>query len=140
MSNHSELRGLRSKGIHFKNKYKLMMLKSTMMPQIKKEFDESEHKYKIYITISIRLLFWSLVYRHSNFKKMAFLFVLSLLISGLTFVLLLLSLLASALPDMRKIFFRFMSENNCSHKHMLQNIKHIWRTNSTTSGHETAVC
>jgi hypothetical protein len=57
MSNHSEPRDLRSEGIHFKNKYKLMTLKSTMMPQIKEEFAGSEHKYKIQIKISIRFLF-----------------------------------------------------------------------------------
>jgi hypothetical protein len=54
-------------------------------------------------------------------------------------VFLLLSLLASAVPDIRKIFFRFMNENSCSHKYMLQNFKHIWRTNWITSGHETTV-
>ena len=57
MSNHSELRDLRSKGIHFKNKYKFMILKSTMMPQIKEAFVASQRKHKIYITISIRVLF-----------------------------------------------------------------------------------
>jgi len=71
MSNHSELRDLRSEGIHFKNKYKLMIIKSTIMPQIKEAFVGSEHKYKIYITISILFLFWCLVYRRNNFKKMA---------------------------------------------------------------------
>jgi hypothetical protein len=45
MSNHSELRDLRSEGIHFKNKHKLTIRKSTMMPQIKEEFVGSEHKY-----------------------------------------------------------------------------------------------
>jgi len=35
MSNHSELRDLRSEGIHVKNKYKFMVLKITLMPQIK---------------------------------------------------------------------------------------------------------
>jgi len=37
MSNHSELRDLRSEGIHFKNKYKFMILQITLMPQIKKK-------------------------------------------------------------------------------------------------------
>jgi len=35
MSNHSELRDLRSEGIYFKNKHKFIVLKITMMPQIK---------------------------------------------------------------------------------------------------------
>ena len=38
MSNHSELRDLGSEGIHFKNKCKFMILKSTMMPQTKEAF------------------------------------------------------------------------------------------------------
>jgi hypothetical protein len=48
MSNHSELRDLRLESIHFKNKYKLMIIKSTMMTQIKEAFVGTEHKYKIY--------------------------------------------------------------------------------------------
>jgi len=38
MSNHSELRDLRSEGIHFKNKYNFMILRITLMPQIKEAF------------------------------------------------------------------------------------------------------
>jgi len=38
MSNYSELRDLRSEGIPFKNKYKFMILKITLMPQIKGAF------------------------------------------------------------------------------------------------------
>jgi hypothetical protein len=38
MSNHSELRDLKWEGKHFKNKYKFMILKITLMPQIKAEF------------------------------------------------------------------------------------------------------
>jgi hypothetical protein len=59
--------------------------------------------------------------------------MLSLLISDLTFVFLLLFIiedkLVSVNRDISKIFFRFMSENNCSHKCVLQNIGHIWRAN-----------
>jgi hypothetical protein len=50
----------------FKNKYKLMILKSIMMPQVKEAFVAFEHKYKIYITIAILFLFWCLVYRRNN--------------------------------------------------------------------------
>jgi len=57
MSNHSELRDLNSEGINFKNKYKFMTLKSTLMPQIKKAFVGSQREYKIYITMPIRVLF-----------------------------------------------------------------------------------
>jgi len=57
MSNHIELRQWRSEGTHFKNKYKFVILKSTMMPQIKEAFVGPQRKYKIYITISIRVLF-----------------------------------------------------------------------------------
>jgi len=38
MSNHSELRDLRWEVVHFKNKYKFMTLKITLMPQIKEAF------------------------------------------------------------------------------------------------------
>jgi len=38
MSNHSEIRDLMSEYIHFKNKYKFMVLKITLMPQIKEAF------------------------------------------------------------------------------------------------------
>jgi hypothetical protein len=38
MLHHSELRDLRSEGIHFKNKYKFMALKITLMPQRKEAF------------------------------------------------------------------------------------------------------
>jgi hypothetical protein len=38
MSNHSELIDLKSEGIHFKNKYKFMVLKMTLMLQIKEAF------------------------------------------------------------------------------------------------------
>ena len=62
---------LRSEGTHFKNKYKFLILKSTMMPQIKEVFVGSQRKYKIYITISIRIVFWCLIYRHNIFKKLA---------------------------------------------------------------------
>jgi hypothetical protein len=71
MSNRTELRDLRSEGIHFKNKYKFMILKITLMPQIKEVFFFIRRKYKIYITISIRVLFWCLIYRENIFKKLA---------------------------------------------------------------------
>ena len=38
MSNHSELRDLRSEAIYLKNKYKFMILKIILMPQIKEAF------------------------------------------------------------------------------------------------------
>ena len=80
MSNHSKLRNLRSKGIHFKNKYKFMMLKRILMPQIREEFVGSNVNKKIYITISIRVLFWCLICRHSIFKKMEALIFASFII------------------------------------------------------------
>jgi len=57
MSKHTELRDLKTEGIQFKIKYELMILESTMMPQIKEAFVGSQHKYKIYITMFIRVLF-----------------------------------------------------------------------------------
>jgi hypothetical protein len=38
MSNHSGLRDLMPEGIHFNNKYKFMVLKISLMPQIKEVF------------------------------------------------------------------------------------------------------
>jgi hypothetical protein len=38
---------LRSEGTYFKNKYKSMILKGTIMPQIKEAFVGSQRKYKI---------------------------------------------------------------------------------------------
>ena len=42
-----------------------------MMLQIKEAFVESQRKYKIYIIMTIRVLFGCLVYRHNIFKKLA---------------------------------------------------------------------
>jgi len=41
MSNHSELRDLRSEGMYFKNKYEFMILKITLIPHIKEAFVSS---------------------------------------------------------------------------------------------------
>jgi len=57
------------------------------------------------------------------------LFLLTILISDLTFVFLLLPLLISVQPDISKIFFRIMSGNSCSQNIVLLIIKYIWRTN-----------
>jgi len=57
MSNRSEPRDLRSDGVHFKNKYKFMILKSTMMPQIKEACVGFRAPYKIYIILSTGVLF-----------------------------------------------------------------------------------
>jgi len=65
MSDHSELRDLMSEDTHFKNKCKFVILKSTMMPQIKEAFVGFQRKYKIYITIPIRIPFRCIVCRHS---------------------------------------------------------------------------
>jgi len=106
MANHNELRDMRAEVIHFKSKYKFTVLKSSMMPQT---FVGSQRKYKIYITIYIRVLFCCLIYRHNIFKKLETFTVLILLISNLKSVFLLLSLLVSVHPD-PKIFFGIMSE------------------------------
>jgi len=86
-----------------------MVLKSTMMPQIKETFVGSQRKYKIYITIYIRVLFWCLIYRHNIFKKLETFITPTLLISDLKSVFLLLTLLVSAHPHISKIFFGIMS-------------------------------
>jgi len=89
-----------------------MILKSTVMPQIKEAFVRSNANTKS--TLQYPFEFCSDV----SFKGTIFsinchlLFVLTLLISVLTFVFLLLSLLVSVQTDISKIFFRIISENN----------------------------
>ena len=46
MLHHSELRDLRSEGMNFKNNYKFMILKITLMPQIKETFIGSKVNIK----------------------------------------------------------------------------------------------
>ena len=140
MSNHSELRDLRSEGIHVKHKYKFMTIKVTLMPQIKEAFIWSNVNRKS--TLKCPFDFCSDVSFIGTIfsRNWHLLFVFTLLISDLTFVFLLLSLLVSVQPDISKILFRIMSENNCSHKNVLLIIKRIWRTNWITFGNETTVC
>jgi len=125
MLHHSELRDMRSEGIRFKNKYKFMILKITLMPQTKVAFVRSNVKTKS--TLQYPFEFCSDVSFIGTIfsRNWHLLFVLSLLISDLTFVFLLLSLVVSVQPDTSKIFFRIMSENNCSHKNVLLIIRHI---------------
>jgi len=112
MSNHSELRHLRSEGIQFKNKYKFMILKITLMPQIKEAFVGSNVNTKSTLQYPFEyctdVSFISKIFS----RNWHLLFLLSLLISDLTFVFLLVSLLVSVQPDISKIFFCIMSENN----------------------------
>ena len=140
MSNHSELRDLRSEGIHFMNKYKFMILKITFIPQIRETF--VWFKVNTNSTLQCPFDFCSDVsFMGTIFaRNWHLLFVLTLLISNLNFVLLLLSLFVSVQSDISKTFFRIMSENNCSHKNVLLIIKHTWRTKWITSGHETTAC
>ena len=139
MLHHSELRDLKSERIHFKNKYKFMILIISLMPQIKEAFIWSNVQTKS--TLQYPFVFCSDV----SFIGIIFsrnwhrLFKLTLLISDLPVVFLLLSLLVSVQTDISNIFFRTMSES-CSHKNMLLIMKHIWRTNWITSGQETTVC
>jgi hypothetical protein len=129
MSNHIELKDLRSEGIYFKNKYKFMMLKSAIVPQINEAFVRSQRKHTS--TLQYPFGFCSdASFIDTIFSTNWYLsFVLGLLISHLTFVFLLLALLVSVLPDISKIHFRFTSENGLPHKYAIPNIKHIWRTN-----------
>ena len=124
MLNQSQLRDFGSEEIYFKNKYKFMILKFTMMPQIKEAFDGSNLNTKS--TLQNPFEFCSDVsFTGTIFsRKWQPLFVLTFLISDLTFVFLLLSLLLSVHPDISKIFFSIMSGNNCSHKNVLLIIKH----------------
>jgi Na+-transporting methylmalonyl-CoA/oxaloacetate decarboxylase gamma subunit len=110
MSNRSEVRVLRSEGIHFKNKYKFMVLKITLMPQINEAFVGSSVNTKSALKYSFEFCsdvsFIGTVFS----RNWHVLFVLGLFKSDLTFVFLLLSLLVFVQPDISKIFFRIMSE------------------------------
>jgi len=55
MSNHSELRDLRSEGTLFKNKYKFMILKNTLMPLLKELFVGSNVNTKSKLKYSFEL-------------------------------------------------------------------------------------
>jgi hypothetical protein len=116
MSNHSELRDLRSEGICVKNKYKFTILKITLMPRIKEAFVWSNVNTKS--TLQYTFEFCSdISFIGTLFSRnWHLLFVLTLLISDVTFVLLLLSSLVSVQSDISKTYFRIMSENNCSQK------------------------
>ena len=123
----------------FKNKFKLVLLKITLMPQTNEAFVWSnvntkstlQYPFEFSSDVSFRGTIFS-IYWHA-------LFVLSWIISDLTFVFLLLSLLVSVQPDISKTFSRFISENDCSHKNVLLIIRHVWRTNRINSGHEKTV-
>jgi len=106
-----------------------MILKCAMMPQIKETFVRSQPTYKIYILLNTRLC--SVV--SFLFMKLAFL-IGAYFINFRFNVCVLINLinddkLISLHPDISKIFFRFMSETNSSHKYVQPNIKHICRKN-----------
>ena len=102
---HSELRDLRSEAIYLKKIYEFMVLKITLMPQIKEAFLWSNVNTKS--TLQYPLEFWSDVsFIGAIFSRnWHLLFVIALLVSDLTFVFLLLSLLVSVQPDISKIYF-----------------------------------
>ena len=105
MSNNSELRDSRSEVIHFKSTYKFIILKITLMPQTKEAFVRSNVNTKSTLQypfeFSSDVSFIGTIYSR-NWHP---LFVLTLLISDLTFAFLLVSLLVSVQPDISKIFF-----------------------------------
>jgi len=95
MSNHSELRDLTSEGVHFRTKHKFMTLKITFMPQIKETFVWSNANTKSTLNYPFEFCsdvsFIGIIFS----RNWHLLFVFTSLISGLTFVFLLLSLLVS---------------------------------------------
>ena len=111
--------------MHFKNKYKFKILKTTLMPQIKEAFVGSNANTKSILQYPFDFCFDASFIGTIPSRNWHLLFVLCLLISDLTFVSLLLSLLVFVQPDISKIFFRIMRENNCSHKNVLLIIKHL---------------
>jgi len=82
-----------------------------MITKIKEAFltRRSQFKYKIYITIFIRFLFWCLISSHNIFKKLTSFVCAYFINSGLTFVFLLPSLLVTnwylSMLIFRKYFF-----------------------------------
>ena len=139
MSHHSELRDLRPEGTHFKNKYKFVILKITMTPQIKEAFhwsnvnkkSTSQHPFQFRSALS---------FIHTIFSRNRhLLLVLTLLTSDLTLCSAAVIIGICSTLYFEDIF-RIMSENSCSHKNVQLIIKLIWRTNWVTSGHETTVC
>jgi len=128
MSSHNQVRYLRSEDIHFKNTYKFMILKITLMQQTKETPVGSNVNTKSTLQHPFEFCYNVLFIGTIVSRIWHLLFVLTLLISNLNFVLLLLSLFVSVQSDISKTFFRIMSENNCSHKNVLLIIKHTWRT------------
>ena len=96
-------------GRYFKYKYKFVLLKITLMPQIKEAFvgsnvnTKSTLQYPFEFCSDVSFI-GTIVSR--NWQR---LLVFSLLILDLTSVFLLLSLLVSVQPDIAKIFFRIIS-------------------------------
>ena len=129
MSSHSELRDFRSEGTYFKNNYNFVIIKISLMPQIKDAFVSCNVNTKSTLQYPFEFCSDASFIGKIFSRNWHLLFVLTLLISYLTFVFLLLLLLVSVQPDISKIFFRIMSQSNCSHKNVLLIIKHIWRTN-----------
>jgi len=106
-----------------------MLLKITLMPQIKEAFVWSNVNSVSTLQYPFQFCSDESFTGTISSRKWHLLFVLSLLISDLTFVFQLLIFLVSVQTDISNIFFHIMSENNCSQKNALPNIKHIWRTN-----------
>jgi len=130
MSDHSELRDLRSDDIHFQNKYKFMSPKITMMPQIKEAFVLSNVNTKSALQYPIEFCFDVSIIGKNIFKKLAY-FICACFINFRFNVCVLAAVIIAIFFNLifRRSFIRIMSENNCSHKNVLLIIKHIWRTN-----------
>jgi len=107
MWNHCELRDLRSEGVRFKNKYKFIILKITLILQIKEAFVGSNVNTKSTLQYPFEFCFDASFIGKIFSRYWHLLFVLTLLISDLTFVFLLLSLLVSFQPDISKIIFSY---------------------------------
>ena len=115
-----------------------MIRKSTIISQIKGEFVRSQPKCKIYITISIRVMFSYLIFTHNIFKKLHRLFLHSWLISAFTSVFLLLSLFMTNLYLLILMFRRSFSFRQWKQLFIqVCPIKQICKTNSMASGNET---
>jgi len=136
MSNHSELRALRSKGIHFKNKYKFMTIKITLIPQIKEACIWSNVNRKS--TLQYPFEFCSDVsFIGTIFSRNWHLFTCAYFINFIFNICVLAALIIGICSTW---YFEDLVSYREWKQLFTQIIKHIWRTNWMTSGHETTVC
>ena len=139
VTDHSELRDLRSEGIHIKNKYKFMVLKITLMPQIREASVWSNVNTKSTLQYPFQFRSDVSLIRTIFSRNWHLLFVLTLLISNLMVVF---------CWSRYWYLFNLICPRSFSHhewkqlytQNVLLIIKHICRNNWITSGHGATAC